>query len=139
MSQAALNCKIDGHNIAELAAMEVGELVHVVNSIKDATSAPVVKAVSFGQNAVVLYAVVPVRNVTPGLTVTADWTFNGSALPGVASAAEFRYTPAFPVPAASSSKCQSPAKPRLPKTAGPSEREPAAALPQCIRKYWLES
>ncbi|MBA3871354.1 MAG: excinuclease ABC subunit UvrA [Anaerolineae bacterium] len=46
LSQAALACKISGHNIAELSAMEVGELVNVVNAIKDSTSAPVIAMLS---------------------------------------------------------------------------------------------
>ncbi len=42
LSQAALACKIDGYNIAELSAMEVGELIHIVKAIHDPTSAPVI-------------------------------------------------------------------------------------------------
>lgn len=33
LSQAALSCKINGYNIAELAAMEVGDLVEVIRTI----------------------------------------------------------------------------------------------------------
>ena len=54
-------------------------------AINAATSAPVDKVASFGQDASAIYAVVPVKGVAPGLTVTADWTFNGSPLPGVSS------------------------------------------------------
>jgi excinuclease UvrABC ATPase subunit len=35
LSQAALNCKIKGRNIAELSAMEVDELIEFVETIKD--------------------------------------------------------------------------------------------------------
>ena len=35
LSQAALSCKINGHNIAEMAAMEVGDLVGVIGEIDD--------------------------------------------------------------------------------------------------------
>jgi len=43
LSQAALASRIDGRNIAHLAAMEVGELVSLVESIRgDAVAAPVV-------------------------------------------------------------------------------------------------
>jgi excinuclease UvrABC ATPase subunit len=42
LSQAALSCKINGRNIAELAALEVGELVEVVKSITDPVAAPMV-------------------------------------------------------------------------------------------------
>lgn len=42
LSQAALACKINGRNIAEMAAMEVGELVHVIEAIKDPVAAPLV-------------------------------------------------------------------------------------------------
>ena len=42
LNQAALQCKIDGHNIAELSAMEVGELIHVIKAIKDPVAKPIV-------------------------------------------------------------------------------------------------
>ena len=41
LSQAALKCKIDGRNIAELAAMEVSELIEVIKSIKDPIALPI--------------------------------------------------------------------------------------------------
>lgn len=46
LSQTALACKIDGHNIAELAAMEVDELIAVVKAIHDPAAAPIVKALA---------------------------------------------------------------------------------------------
>ncbi len=46
LSPAALSCKIDGHNIAQLAAMEVGELIHVIENISDKTAAPLVIALT---------------------------------------------------------------------------------------------
>jgi len=42
LSQAALACKIDGYNIAQLAAMEVDELIGVIRAIKDPVAAPMV-------------------------------------------------------------------------------------------------
>ncbi len=42
LSQAALSCKIEGYNIAELAQMEVGELIEVIKAIKDLNAAPLV-------------------------------------------------------------------------------------------------
>jgi excinuclease UvrABC ATPase subunit len=42
LNQAALRCKIDGHNIAALSAMEVGELIHVIKAIKDPVAKPIV-------------------------------------------------------------------------------------------------
>ncbi|MBA3945305.1 MAG: excinuclease ABC subunit UvrA, partial [Herpetosiphonaceae bacterium] len=42
LSQAALGCKINGYNIAQLAAMEVEELLHVIRAIKDPVAAPMV-------------------------------------------------------------------------------------------------
>lgn len=42
LSQAALNCKINGRNIAELSAMEVDELIDVIQEIKDPVAAPMV-------------------------------------------------------------------------------------------------
>ncbi|MDU0201142.1 excinuclease ABC subunit UvrA [Paenibacillus sp. MAH-36] len=46
LSQAALNCKINGHNIADLASMEVGQLIRVIREIDDAVAAPVVKSLT---------------------------------------------------------------------------------------------
>ncbi|MFC5406067.1 ATP-binding cassette domain-containing protein [Cohnella soli] len=46
LSQSALGCKINGHNIAELAAMEVGQLIRVIREIDDATAAPIVKSLT---------------------------------------------------------------------------------------------
>jgi excinuclease UvrABC ATPase subunit len=42
LSQAALSARIDGHGIAELAAMEVGRLVDVIGKIDDPLAAPIV-------------------------------------------------------------------------------------------------
>jgi excinuclease UvrABC ATPase subunit len=42
LSQAALSCTIDGRNIAELAAMEAGELIEVLREIDDPVAAPMV-------------------------------------------------------------------------------------------------
>ena len=42
LSQAALACRVDGHGIAELSSMEVGDLVGVVRSIKGKEAAPIV-------------------------------------------------------------------------------------------------
>ncbi|GAB4515293.1 MAG: excinuclease ABC subunit UvrA [Anaerolineae bacterium] len=42
LNQAALNCRINGYNIAELSAMEVGELVQVIQNITDPAAAPIV-------------------------------------------------------------------------------------------------
>lgn len=35
LSQAALSCKINGYNIAELSSMEVGKLIHIVKDLID--------------------------------------------------------------------------------------------------------
>ena len=43
LNQEALNCKINGYNIAELAAIEVDELVEVVKEITDPSVAPLVR------------------------------------------------------------------------------------------------
>ena len=42
LSQTALNCKINGRNIAELSSMEIGELIEVVRKIKDPKAVPIV-------------------------------------------------------------------------------------------------
>jgi excinuclease ABC A subunit len=44
LSQEVLKCKINGKNIAELAGMEITELIAFVKTIKDPTAAPIVKA-----------------------------------------------------------------------------------------------
>ncbi len=46
LNQAALSCKINGYNIAELSAMEVGELVEVIRAIQDPGAAPIVGALT---------------------------------------------------------------------------------------------
>ena len=46
LSQAALSAKISGYNIAELAAIEVGELIHIIKGIKDPVAAPIVTMLS---------------------------------------------------------------------------------------------
>jgi excinuclease UvrABC ATPase subunit len=43
LSQEVLKCKINGYNIADLAAMEVGELLNVIKAIKEPTTAPILK------------------------------------------------------------------------------------------------
>src|SRR5688572_30015149 len=42
LSQATLSCRINGRNIAELAAMEIGDLIPIVQEITDPVAAPVV-------------------------------------------------------------------------------------------------
>ncbi|MNK75076.1 UvrABC system protein A [compost metagenome] len=46
LSQAALSCRINGLNIAELSSMEVGQLIRVIHEIDDAIAAPVVKSLT---------------------------------------------------------------------------------------------
>jgi excinuclease UvrABC ATPase subunit len=46
LSQAALGCKINGHNIAELSSMEVGHLIRVIREIDDAAAVPMVKSLT---------------------------------------------------------------------------------------------
>lgn len=43
LSQAALNCRINGHNIAELSAMEASDLIEALKEIKEPVAAPMVK------------------------------------------------------------------------------------------------
>lgn len=42
LNKTVLSCKIDGYNIAELAAMEVGELIKVLKAVKDPAAKPIV-------------------------------------------------------------------------------------------------
>ncbi|MBK9049714.1 MAG: excinuclease ABC subunit UvrA [Chloroflexi bacterium] len=46
LSQEALGCKINGHNIAELSAMEVGTLINVIKEIDDPVAAAIVTTLS---------------------------------------------------------------------------------------------
>jgi excinuclease UvrABC ATPase subunit len=43
LSQAALGCRINGRNIAELSAIEAGELIAVIEEIREPAAAPIVK------------------------------------------------------------------------------------------------
>lgn len=46
LSQAALSCRINGMNIAEMSSMEVGQLIRVIREIDEPTAAPVVKSLT---------------------------------------------------------------------------------------------
>jgi excinuclease ABC A subunit len=46
LNKTVLGCKIDGYNIAELAAMEVGDLIPVLKAIKDPVAKPMVKTLT---------------------------------------------------------------------------------------------
>src|SRR5690242_10068628 len=46
LNQAALSCKINGYNIADMAAMEVDELVEVVKGITEPAAAPLVRTLT---------------------------------------------------------------------------------------------
>src|SRR5471030_3131439 len=46
LSQSALSCKINGYNIAQLAAMEVDELIDVIRAINDPVAAPMVASLT---------------------------------------------------------------------------------------------
>ncbi|WP_026906825.1 ATP-binding cassette domain-containing protein [Paucisalibacillus globulus] len=46
LSQQALSCKINNYNIAEMASMEVTQLIHTIMEIKDPVAAPMVKAIT---------------------------------------------------------------------------------------------
>ncbi|WP_343746127.1 excinuclease ABC subunit UvrA [Chitinophaga sp.] len=46
LNEAALSCRIKGHNIAELSAMEAGELITFLNDIDDAVAAPMVRTLT---------------------------------------------------------------------------------------------
>lgn len=46
LSQAALSSRIHGRNIAEMASMEIGELLRVIREIDDAVVAPIVKSLA---------------------------------------------------------------------------------------------
>ncbi|MCM3628364.1 excinuclease ABC subunit UvrA [Paenibacillus glycanilyticus] len=46
LSQAALGCKINGRNIAELSSMEVGHLIRVIKEIDNPVAAPIAKSLT---------------------------------------------------------------------------------------------
>jgi excinuclease UvrABC ATPase subunit len=46
LSRAALNCRINGFNIAEMSSMEVGQLIRVIREIDDPVAAPVIKSLT---------------------------------------------------------------------------------------------
>ncbi|KPV57376.1 thiamine ABC transporter permease [Paenibacillus sp. A3] len=46
LSQAALSCRINGLNIAELSSMEVGQLIRVIREVDDSVAAPVVSSLT---------------------------------------------------------------------------------------------
>ncbi|WP_400164586.1 ATP-binding cassette domain-containing protein [Brevibacillus sp. TJ4] len=46
LNQAALNCRINGFNIAEMSSMEVGQLIDVILQIDDPIAAPIVKSLT---------------------------------------------------------------------------------------------
>lgn len=46
LNQAALSCRIKGQNIAELSAMEVGELIAVLHNIDDPVAAPMIQTLT---------------------------------------------------------------------------------------------
>ncbi|MEO2203394.1 excinuclease ABC subunit UvrA [Paenibacillus pabuli] len=46
LSQAALSCRINGLNIAEMSAMEVGQLIRIIQELDNAAAAPVIKSLS---------------------------------------------------------------------------------------------
>ena len=50
LDKAVLSCKINGHNIAELSAMEVGELIGVIKEIQGQSAKPMVNLVRRLQN-----------------------------------------------------------------------------------------
>jgi len=46
LSQEVLKCKIDGYNIAELASMEVGQLIGMIQTIKEPKATPILNTLS---------------------------------------------------------------------------------------------
>ncbi len=46
LNQAALSCKVKGYNIADMAAMEIDELLEVVKGITEPTTVPIVRTLT---------------------------------------------------------------------------------------------
>jgi excinuclease UvrABC ATPase subunit len=45
LNQAALGCRINGYNIAQCAAMEIGELIPIIGAIRDTVAGPMVDGI----------------------------------------------------------------------------------------------
>lgn len=45
LNQAALGCRINGYNIAQCAAMEIGELIRMIEAIRDPVAGPMVDGI----------------------------------------------------------------------------------------------
>ena len=46
LNQAALSCKVEGYNIADMAAMEIDELLEVIKGITEPAAAPIVRTLT---------------------------------------------------------------------------------------------
>ncbi|WP_346244005.1 excinuclease ABC subunit UvrA [Shouchella clausii] len=46
LSQAALSCKMNGFNIAEMSSMEVGQLIRIIHEVDIPVAAPIIKSLS---------------------------------------------------------------------------------------------
>lgn len=46
LSQAALGCKINGLNIAEMSALEVSQLIRIIREVDNAVAAPIIKSLT---------------------------------------------------------------------------------------------
>ena len=64
----------------------LGDIVWT-STINLETAGPGEKAASFPTNAQAIYAVLRVEDVSPGLTLTANWTYNNTPLSGVSATA----------------------------------------------------
>ena len=67
------------------AAADIGPIVWAT-AIDPVTFAPIQSAVEIDSLAPVIYAVVPVRRIEPGTTVSAAWTYNDTPIPATAPA-----------------------------------------------------
>lgn len=45
LNQEALGCRINGYNIAQCAAMEIGELIHMIGAIRDPVAGPMIDGI----------------------------------------------------------------------------------------------
>lgn len=66
------------------APAKIGDIVWA-SKIDPATHAPVTKAAGFRPSSAEILAAVPVQNVTPGVAISASWTYNDAALKGMES------------------------------------------------------
>jgi len=86
-SDGATPVASDGMAISSPAAprIQVGSVVWAT-AVDPVTKAPMEPVDAFPDTATTLYAVIPIRQMTPGVVLTAQWSYNGTPLTALTSA-----------------------------------------------------